>query len=144
MILLDAYAFVAFLSEEPAAAEVEALLLDDERPAGIPLVNLCEAIDVCARTHGILEDELRAAVEPILAERLTAVDHTYEHVWRAARYREGYYDRNERALSLADCLLLAAAGSDDSVASADSAVAYVARAEGIDFIPLADSAGNKP
>jgi hypothetical protein len=45
---------------------------------------------------------------------------------------------------MADCFLLAAASVDDRIATADSAVAAVARAETIAVVALPDSAGQHP
>jgi hypothetical protein len=65
--------------------------------------------------------------------------------WRAADLRARYYDRKARALSLADCLLLAhVCTGGDEIATADPAIADVARAEGLALIPLPDSAGARP
>ena len=94
------------LRGEPAADEVAELL--SHEGARIPVVNLCEAIDVCTRKHGLGEREVRDVVEPLLLTgRLIAVESDAGEAWRAAGLRARYYDRKGRALSLADCLLLA-------------------------------------
>lgn len=121
----------------------ELLSLGDAR---IPVVNLCEAIDVCWRTHDLGERELRDVMEPLLLTgRLTAVPSGAPEAWRAADLRARYYDRKARALSLADCLLLAHAQTGgDEIASADPAVAEVAREEGLGLVPLPGSTGKRP
>jgi predicted nucleic acid-binding protein len=142
MVVLDAYALVALLAEEPAAAEVEALIR--ERPTAIPAVNLAESLDVSERGLGAPRGRVRGAVEPLLAGELGVLDCTVRDAWRAASLRAQYYDRRERPLSLADCFLLAAAGDEDEVATADPAVAEVARAEGIGLVALPDGSGIRP
>lgn len=64
--------------------------------------------------------------------------------WRAADIRMRYYDRRTNPLSLADCLLLASVEPTDELATADPAIAAVARAEGTRLVPLPDSTGALP
>ena len=142
MVILDAYALVALLADEPAAAEVEALIR--ERAAAISAVNLAESFDVSERALGAPGDRVRAVVEPLLAGELEVLDCTARAAWRAASLRSRYYDRRELPLSLADCFLLAAAGDEDEITTADPAVAAVARAEGIDLVALPDGSGKRP
>jgi PIN domain nuclease of toxin-antitoxin system len=140
--LLDAYALVAFLADEPATAEVEAILRAAE--AGVAVVNLAEAIDITSRVHRVAESDLRAALEPLLGTAVTVVAQGEAAAWRAAGLRRLYYDRRASALSLADCLLLAAIGEGDEVATADPAVSRVARSEGLRVVALPDSTGARP
>jgi PIN domain nuclease of toxin-antitoxin system len=142
MVILDPYALVALLADEPPAAEVEALIR--ERPAAISAVNLAESLDVSERALGASRDRVRAVVEPLLAGELEVLDCTAQDAWRAASLRSRYYDRRERPISLAECFLLAAAGDEDDVATADPAVAEVARAEGIGLVALPDGSGKRP
>lgn len=142
MTFLDAYALVALLADEAAAGEVEALLYAGQ--AEVAVVNLAEAIDVTARVHRIPESELRAALEPLLGTAVSVVVQDESAAWRAAELRRRHYDRRSCALSLADCLLLAAVGPDDAVASADPAVCSTARREGRTVLPLPDSTGARP
>jgi len=144
LTLLDAYPLVALIADEPAAAEVEGLLKADG--AQVPVVNLCEVLDVCQRTHAVPEREIRSVIEPLLlAGRLTAVTSGMTEAWIAADVRARYYDRKACALSLADCLLLAhATTAVEGIATADPAVAEVARAEGLAVISLPDSTGARP
>ena len=114
--------------------------------ARVPVVNLCEVLDVSRRTHAVPEPEIRRVIEPLLlAGRLSAVRSGTTEAWIAADVRARYYDRKGRALSLADCFLLAhAATNGEELATADRAVAEVARAEGQTVISLPDSAGERP
>jgi predicted nucleic acid-binding protein len=144
LTLLDAYPLVALIGDEPAADEVAQLL--ESEGAQVPIVNLCEVVDVCRRTYGVAEGELRGVIEPLLLSgTLTPLPSGMPEAWRAADLRATYYDQRARALSLADCLLLAhAAIGGSELATADPAVAEVARAEGLALIPLPDSAGVRP
>jgi predicted nucleic acid-binding protein len=143
LILLDAYPIVAYLVDEPAAGEVQALL--DRGQALATSVNLAEAIDVACRVHGLSEQLVRDAVELLAAADLLTVTAPDAAVAiKAARLRIAYYRRRERPLSIADCFLLATAGAGDSVATADPAIAEVARSESIQLLPLPDSSGHRP
>lgn len=143
MILLDAYALVALLGEEPAAGEVEELLRTGDCSANV--VNFAEAIDVSARVHGIALAEVRDALRALtLGGNLRLIDADEMSAWRAADLRQRYYAKKTSELSLADCFLLASASSADRIATPDVPVACVARAEGIEVIPLPDSSGRRP
>ncbi len=143
LTLLDAYPLVAFLVGEPAADEVKELLAEGDAAASV--LNIAEAVDVACRVYGANEPAMRGAVELLVASELLAVSlPSVEAGYRAAQLRIACYRRRERALSLADCFLLAAAGSEDRIATADPVVAEVARAEGIEVVALPDSAGLRP
>jgi predicted nucleic acid-binding protein len=142
VILLDAYALVAFVNGEPAASEVEALLRGKD--AGITVLNLGEAIDVSQRTYQSSPADVANAVEPLLDRGLRVVALGVEHAWRAAELRLHHYRRRSRELSIADCFLLAAAARGDNIATADPAVADVAHLEDIGLIGLPDSRGRRP
>jgi len=141
--LLDAYALIALVANEEAAEEVEMLLRAGD--CAISAVNLAEAIDVCGRVHGIPFDDLRHVVDPLLAgDALAPVAATEAMAWRAAALKTAHYSKGTCELSLADCFLLASATGDDAVATADPAVASIARAEGIAVVALPDRAGRRP
>lgn len=142
MTLLDAYALVALLGDEPAASEVEVILRAGE--AGITVVNLAEAIDVTSRVHGIPQEEVKAALAPLLGEAIAVVIQDEAAAWRAAALRQTHYERRSSALSLADCLLIAAVREGDELATADRVVARVARGEGCRVVALPDSSGARP
>lgn len=141
--VLDAYAIVALIVDEPAAQAVEQIVRSGN--AAITSINLGEAIDVSARVHGLDPEETREIVEPlVLGGHLTVIAPSGTAAWRAARLRIAHYQRRTRPISIADCFLLAAAGSADRIATADPEVAEVARAEGIELIALPDSSGRRP
>jgi ribonuclease VapC len=142
-VLLDAFALIALLRDEPAADEVETILRRGE--AAMSAVNLAEALDVLQRVDGIERARLEELTGPLLRESvaLWAVD---ERTARdGAEVRARHYHRTRAPLSLADCLLLAAArGADAAVASADRPLARAARAEDVEVVALPDVRGRRP
>lgn len=141
--VLDAYALVALIADEPAAPRVEELL----RAGGVRItsISLAEAVDVSCRAHGIAEEAVADAIDPLVyGGYLDVVAPDAAGAWRAASLRVAHYRRRERPLSIADCFLLAAAQPGDRIATADPLVAEVARAEGIEVLALPDSSGACP
>lgn len=144
MTLLDAYAVVALIADEPAAEEVEELLRAGE--SRVVVVNLAEAIDVSQRIHAMSLVDVRTILEPLfLTGAIATLASQREDAWRAADLRARHYHRRSRQLSLADCFLLGAAvDSGDVIATTDPPLAAAARSEGLDVIALPDSSGDRP
>jgi uncharacterized protein with PIN domain len=128
-VLLDAFALIALLADEPAASEVEALLRQGE--AAITAVNLAEALDVLQRVQGIPRDRLDDVTLPLVGERMTLVAIDERIARDAADIRARRYHRTRAPLSLADCILLAATGESDTLATADGPLVRVAEAENV-------------
>jgi PIN domain nuclease of toxin-antitoxin system len=145
LTVLDAHALVAFLADETAAGAVEAILRDSKDEAAIGAANIAEAIDVLVRVHGHPLDAVDERVGWLLVSPLTVID-ADERIGRlAGRLRATHYDRKERPISLGDCLCLATAlATGHRIATADSALAAVAHAEGVELIGLPDSGGRLP
>jgi predicted nucleic acid-binding protein len=142
-VLLDAFALIALLRDEPAAEEVETILRRGE--AAMSAVNLAEALDVLQRIDGIDRERLVAATGPLVDESLVLMPVDERTARDGADLRARHYHRSRAPLSLADCLLLAAArGADATIATADRPVAAVARAEGIEVAALPDARGRRP
>jgi PIN domain nuclease of toxin-antitoxin system len=142
VILLDAYALIAFLAEEPAAEEVGQLISTGGAVVAAP--NLAEAADRLGRIHGIAVQRTRAAVESLEQSTDLRVQATERaHAWRAAELRVKHYHRTRRPLSLGDCLLLAMTREEDRVATADPHVLATADEERIKWIALEDSQGRR-
>jgi len=140
VIVLDAYALVAMLADEPAAAHVKKLLLEEE--CAISTLNLAEAADVLHRTRGVTTTETRNVVGMLAPGAMTLVDVDERCAWRAAALRTVHYRRRSSELSLADCVLLATAEPGrDSVATSDAPVLRAARREGLGAISLPDAGG---
>ena len=134
---------VALLRDEPAAEDIESLLLTEE--ALVSSINLAEAIDQLLRIDRLprepVEDVLARLIEGGLS--VLALDETI--AWESATLRAAYYQRSARALSLPDCVVLAEARRlGAAVLTSDPAIAETARLEGIDLIPVPDSQGRRP
>jgi uncharacterized protein with PIN domain len=144
LTLIDAYGLVALLADEPAAADVEALIREGD--CGVVAINLAEAVDICRRVHGLPFEDVRGALEPLtLTGTVTVVVSDEAAAWLAAKVRSNHYDRRTCALSMADCFLIAhATQAGDALASSDPALVQAARAEALTVIPLPDRAGNRP
>lgn len=129
--VLDAFALIAFLDDEPAAPDVAALLARGD--AAISAVNLAEAADRKLRLSSVTAPELFEVVRSL---PLAVIPLAEAHAWRAAHLRVRHYQRRESAVSLADCCLVAVATAADRVATADPAVLRMAEAEGIGTVEL--------
>jgi ribonuclease VapC len=142
-VLLDAFALIALLRDEPAADEVETILRRGD--AAMSAVNLAEALDVLQRIDRVDRARLEVITGPLVSEsvRVLVVDEPTARDGADVRARR--YHRSRAPLSLADCLLLAAARQVDApVATADRPLAKAAEAEGIDIATLPDSRGKRP
>jgi predicted nucleic acid-binding protein len=135
--LLDANALVAVILGEPAMEPVLGLLR--EGSAAMTASNVLEVYDISTRREGLSADRVAGVVEPLFesAIELIAVDARLAR--RAAEIRFDHYHRATRALSHADVILLAAAGSEDRIATSDSAILTVAAELGIETIELPPS-----
>jgi rRNA-processing protein FCF1 len=142
--LLDAYAVVALVADEPAADEVEEVVRAGE--SYVVLTNLAEVIFIARRTLGWSLEQVRSVLEPMLLEGvLRTLSSTESDAWRAAELRARHYNRKARAVSLADCFLLAhALAGDEVIATSDQPLAEAARDEGVAVIGLPDSTGARP
>jgi hypothetical protein len=87
---------------------------------------------------------LRHSTAHLLAEAVRVISVGAENAWRGASLRAAYYVRGACEVSLADCVLLASAGKDDTIATADPSIAFVARKLAVELVPLPDSAGRRP
>ena len=135
MTLLDAYALIAFLVGGPAAGHVRALLREGD--AAVATANLAEALDVSHRIHRLPVGRAMDVLEPLFAGPLTTLQLDLAIARRAAEIRSRHYHRATRPISLADTILLASAGPEDRIATADPVVLAVARDEGLRSIELA-------
>jgi len=138
-------ALVAALTGEPARAEVERLLRDREDPARIAAVNLAEVLDVMVRVKSFRWEQVDHAIGWLRAGGLEVVPTDDAIGLRAGKLRSRHYHHLRPAVSICDCVALATASVlAQSLATADPALAAVARAEGTKLFPLADSRGRLP
>ena len=117
MVLLDAFALIALLAEEPAADEVEAL-------------------DVLQRVQGIPREHLEEVTTGLVGERIMLAPIDELIARDAADIRARHYHRSRAPVSLADCILLAATGGSDTLATADKPLISIAEAEHVKVMAL--------
>jgi predicted nucleic acid-binding protein len=134
VILLDAYALIAFLVAGPGAAQVRELLRTGE--TAVTTANLTETLDVSQRISGLPVARALAVLEPLFDGSLAVVDLDRPTSFRAAEIRAAYYHRSARPISLADAVLIGSATEGDRIATADADVLEIAQAEGIEPIVL--------
>jgi len=134
VILLDAYALIAFLVGGPAAPHVRALMR--EGGTVVATANLAEALDVSQRVHGLPIGRAMEILDPLFEGPLMALPLDVAVARRAAEIRASHYDRSSRPISLADAVIIASASGGDRIATADSDVLAVARAAGLESVAL--------
>jgi len=134
MILLDAYALIAFLVGGPATAEVRRLLREED--VAVATANLAETLDVSQRVHGLPIERAAELLEPLFEGPLTTVALDRVLARRAAELRASHYHRSSRPISLADAVLLASAAPGDGIATADPDILGAATAEGLEAVAL--------
>lgn len=133
---------MAFVTDEPAAAEVSGLLRAGD--AAITSVNLAEVVDVLTRRYEVPVTRTRPVLEGLLGDGLALRPTGARESWLIGELRARHYHRARRPVSLADCALLAAAAPGEAVATSDPQVVAVAALEGIRAIPLLNSRGRRP
>jgi predicted nucleic acid-binding protein len=134
VILLDAYALIAFLIGGPAAAQVRGLLREGD--AAVATANLVEALDVSQRVHGLPIVRAMEILEPLFEGSLGSVALDFATARRAAEIRARHYHRSSRPISLADAILIASATPGTRIATADPDVLAIVRAEGMESVAL--------
>jgi predicted nucleic acid-binding protein len=135
--LLDANALIAVIRGEPAMEKVLTILRNGS--AAMTTVNLAEVYDSVSRKVGLSHQGIADVVDPLLQGPIAPISVDVGLARRAAEIRTAHYHRKHRDLSLADCVLLAAAGDEDRIATADSDVLAVAVELGIETIKLPPS-----
>lgn len=135
-VLLDAYALIAYLRDEPAAPMVQQLLWDGQ--LAMSSVQLAEVVDRMERVYGIASDEIEVAVSALGIEVVVA---DYPVGAQAGRLRARHYGPTGRTLSLADSFCAATAVLGEmTVATADPILLAVAEAEGCQVLRLPTAA----
>ncbi|MBO0705653.1 MAG: PIN domain-containing protein [Candidatus Dormibacteraeota bacterium] len=144
MTVLDAYALLAYLLDSDAADDVQPLLGEDD-PATISALNLAEVVDRLVRVTGLEPAEVAASLEPLLDTGVTVVSVTKVVGMDAGRLRARHCRKRQADVSMADCVACSTAlGSEQTLATADPALAAMARAEGVQVVALPDSLGRRP
>jgi len=137
--VLDAFAVIALLRGEPAAAEVRLLL--ESGDAALTSLGLAEVIDHLVRVARVPAEEAALDVAQLGLADALPVD--ADLALRAALLRARNYHRTDRAVSLADCVAAEAARTlGTGLVSADPHLLDLCRDEDIASIPLPDSGGS--
>ncbi len=139
MIVLDAYAVLALLKDEPAADEVQRLLEGDE-DAALTVLGIAEVLDYLVRLGGAEEDDAALDLAQLGLDDPPLLDQ--DVAMRAGLLRARHYHRRDRAVSLADCVAAGTGpGAGAAGATADPHLLDTCAAEGIAVIALPDSRG---
>ena len=142
MTVLDAYAVIGYLRDERCAKEVEGVL---ESATVLSAANAAEVLDQLVRVFGRDADDVHADLALLANAGIEITPVTADQGLLAGRLRARHYHRERCAVSLGDCLAAAAALTAKlPLATSDSALAAVVRAESGSVHPLPDSNGVKP
>lgn len=142
MIVLDAYAVLAYLRDERAAEEVGELL---RGPTMLAAVNAAEVVDQLVRVYAQDPDDVHADLVMLAHTGMELAAVSAGTGVLAGRLRARHYHRERMAVSLADCVAAAAALSTEcALATSDPALASLVRAEGGGVHSPPDTAGRLP
>jgi len=140
LTILDAYAVLAFLKNEAAASEVEALIAAGS--TSLTVVGLAEVLDHLIRLGGADEEDASLDVAQLRLDDPVPIDERLAAA--AGRLRARHYHRTRCSVSLADCLAAEVARSQHrSLATSDPALLDVCRDEDIAVIVLTGSDGTR-
>lgn len=141
MIVLDAYAVLAFLKGEAAAPEVRSLLHARDRSA-LTVVGVAEVLDHLIRIVGADEEE--AALDLAQLDLLDPLDLGERTAAAAGMLRARHYHRTRCAVSLADCVAAEITRNlGAQFATADPYLLEVCHRESIGIFILTASTGTK-
>jgi predicted nucleic acid-binding protein len=139
MIVLDSFAVLALLRDEPAAAQVQRLIEGEEETA-LTVLGVAEVIDHLVRLMGAEEDEAVLDLAQLGLASSSPVEAAV--ALQAGLLRARHYHRKNRAVSLADCIAAETARAGGSpLATADPQLLDLCQEEGIAVIALPDSTG---
>lgn len=144
-VLLDAFAVIALLANEPAAALVDQEMRRPGADVRVTAVNVAEVYDQLVRVAGSAVDAVDSSLELLAVAGLEVITVDDEMARHAGMLRARHYQRGRIDVSLADCIALAASISiRATLATADPALAATARKERVQVIALPDSEGRQP
>ena len=143
-VVFDAFAVIAALVGEPAAAEVEKELRSADADVRISTINMAEVLDQLIRQAQLSESTVETAIESLITAGLVIapVDWT---IGRLAGQFRAAITRRTAAISLADCVALATSITlGAALGTADPALAATARQTGVRVLALPDSRRRRP
>jgi predicted nucleic acid-binding protein len=139
LIVLDAYAVLAFLKGEAAATEVSSLLRARD-PSALTVVGVAEVLDHMIRIVGADEEE--AVLDLAQLDLLDPLDLDETTAAAAGLLRARRYHRTRCAVSLADCIAAEVTRSFDArLATSDPHLLDVCHRETIGTLALTASNG---
>jgi predicted nucleic acid-binding protein len=140
VIVLDAYAVIAYLRGEPAAGEVVSLM--QTNAVALTAIGLGEVVDHLARLAGVDEDDVVLDLAELGLHDALAVD--ARTGGQAGRLRARHYHRTRCAVSMADCVAAAIAWDRaESLATSDPHLLDLCHAERINTVVLSGSNGTR-
>jgi predicted nucleic acid-binding protein len=136
--VLDAFAVIALLKGEPAAAQVQALI--EAGGSALTTLGVAEVVDHLVRLVGATDEDAVLDVAQLGLEDPIELDHgTAIH---AALLRARHYNAKACQVSLADGVAAAAARTrGTAIVTSDPHLLHMCHAEGIAVIALPDSTG---
>lgn len=138
MTVLDAFAVLAFLKAEPAAAQVKAILKPGD--AQLTAVGIAEVLDHLIRIVGADEDD--ATLDVAQLGLLDGVAVTPDIAAAAGLLRARHYHRKRCAVSMADCIAAETARTkNEQLATSDPSLLDVCHTEDIPHLVLPQSDG---
>lgn len=144
-VLLDAYAVIAVVAGEPAAEAVDHELRRSGADVRISAVNLAEVLDQLLRVARHAAPAVERSLQLLSAAGLRVAPADERLGYAAGSLRARHYRRGSADVSLSDCFAVAtAAVLDAALATADPALAAMARVELLRVVALPDSKGRLP
>ena len=139
MIVLDSYAVIAFLRDEPAAIRIGTILASEDEMK-LSALGVAEVLDNLIRLAKVDEDEAVLDLAELALDDSISV--TAELAMRAGMLRARHYHRTNRAVSLADCVAAEAARALSApLATSDPHLLDMCSDEGVQTLALPDRNG---
>ena len=139
MTILDAYAVLAFLKDEPAAGEVEPLI---DSGGALTALGVAEVIDHLVRLAGADEEDVSLDLAQLGLDEAVVVDGVVASA--AGRLRARRYHRTGCPVSLADCVAAEVARSTGRpLATSEPALLEVCHHERIAMTVLTGTDGSR-
>jgi predicted nucleic acid-binding protein len=140
MIVLDSFAVLALLKDEPAAAQVQQLV-EREGESTLTALGVSEVLDHLVRLAGA--DEEGAVLDLAQLDLASPPPVEIEVAVDAGLLRARHYHRSDRVVSLADCVAAETARVQSAqLSSADPHLLDMCRDERIAVLPLPDTSGH--
>jgi predicted nucleic acid-binding protein len=145
MAIFDAAPLVAVLLGETGGLASGRMLSDTDAGHAVCALNAAEIVDRVSRGSGEPAATVAAGMELWFEAALRCVPLDWSRARRAAELRARHYHRTRSPVTLADCGAIALAEElGMELVTSDGAMIRVARAIGVDVLPVPDSSGRTP